>query len=109
MHGKTEFSLERAAHEFGAGTAIYMNSMFTRDFVLKAFPYWDHECFENCIDNRLTDVQLDKLRDVPEMWCATTHGKKLESAVKIAMVSLKHPNIVGVNFDDFGMASAEEE
>ena len=109
MHGKTEFSLERAAHEFGAGTAMYMNSLFNRDYVLKCFTYWDHECFENCIDNRLTDVQLDKLRDVPEMWCATTHGKKLESAVQIAMMSLKHPNIVGVNFDDFGLASAEEE
>ena len=109
MHGKTEFSLERAAREFGAGTAIYMNSMFTRDFVLKAFPYWDHECFENCIDNRLTDVQLGKLRDVPEVWCATTHGRKLESCVQIAMMSLKHPNIVGVNFDDFGHTTAEEE
>ena len=31
----------------------------------------------------LTDVQLDKLRGVPEVWCATTHGKKLESAVQI--------------------------
>ena len=109
MHGKTEFSLERAAREFGAGTAMYMNSLFNRDYVSKYFTYWDKECFENCIDNRLTDAQLDKLRDVPEMWCATTHGKKLESAVQIAMMSLKHPNIVGVNFDDFGMASAEEE
>ncbi len=109
MHGKTEFSLERAAREFGAGTAMYMNSLFNRDYILKNFTYWDHECFENCIDNRLTDVQLDKLRDMPEIWCATTHGKRLESAVQIAMMSLKHPNIVGVNFDDFGMASADEE
>ena len=109
MHGKTDFSLERVTREFGAKKAMYMNSMFNREYVLKSFPYWDRECFENCIDNRMADVQLDKLRDVPEVWCATMHGNKLESAVKIATASLKHPNIVGVNFDDFGAASAAEE
>ncbi len=109
MHGKTDFSLERATREFGAKKAMYMNSMFNREYVLKSFPYWNRECFENCIDNCMADVQLDKLRDVPEVWCATIHGNKLESAVKIAEASLKHQNIVGVNFDDFGAASAEEE
>ena len=109
MHGKTDFSLERAAREYGAGTAIYMNSMFNREYILKYFKYWDRECLENCIDNRLADVQLDKLRDVPEVWCATMHGDKLGSAVRIAQASLRHPNIVGVNFDDFGHATLEEE
>ena len=109
MMGKTDFSLERAVREFGAGQAMYMNSMFNREYVFKYFPYWDRECVENCIDNQLSDAQLDKLRDVPEVWCATTHGQKLESAVRIAEASLKHPNIVGVNFDDFGRVSAAEE
>ena len=109
MMGKTDFSLERATGEFKAKHAIYMNSMFNREYVLKHFQYWDRECFENCIDNRLSDAQLGKLRDVPEVWCATEHGHKLESAVRIAEASLRHPNIVGVNFDDFLMASAAEE
>ena len=109
MHGKTDFSLERAAREYGAGTAIYMNSMFNREYILQSFKYWDRECLENCIDNRLADVQLDKLRDVPEVWCATMHGDKLGSAVRIAQASLRHPNIVGVNFDDIGHATHEEE
>ena len=93
MMGQTDFSLERATREFGAKQAMYMNSMFNRDYVLKHFSYWGSECIENCLNNHMADVQLDKLRDVPEVWCATMHGDK----------------IVGVNFDDFGMASAEEE
>ena len=109
MIGKTEYSLERAAREFGAGAAMYMNSLFNRDYVAKHFSHWDRECLENCIDNRLSNSQLEKLRDVPEVWCAATHGRRLESAVQIAMASLRHRNIVGVNFDDFGMASAAEE
>ena len=99
--GKTEFSLERAAAELGVRKAMYMNSCFNRDYIVKEFPDWDRECFANCIDTRLCDVQLEKLRGMDEVWCATTHGKKLESAVRIAELSLRFPNIVGVNFDDF--------
>ena len=109
MSGKTEYSLERAAAEFGVGGAMYMNSLFNRDYVLKYFKDWDRECFSNCIDNRLSEAQLEKLRDVPEVWCATTHGKKLESSVRIAELSLKYPNIVGVNFDDFGIGASGGE
>ena len=109
MIGKTEFSLERAARELGAGTAMYMNSLFNRDYVAKHFPHWDRECFENCIDNRMTDAQLDRLSGVPEVWCAMTHGRKLESAVQIARMSLTHPNIAGVNFDDFGIGATSGE
>ena len=109
MIGRTDFSLERATSEFGAKRAMYMNSMFNREYVRSSFPYWPSECFENCIENRMSDAQLDKLRDVPEVWCAAMHGGKLESAIKIAEASLRHPNIVGVNFDDFCIPSAAEE
>ena len=103
--GRTEFSLERAAAEFGVKKAMYMNSCFDRDYIVKSFPDWDRECFENCIDNRLTGVQLGKLKGMDEVWCATTHGNKRESAIAIARMSLKHPNIVGVNFDDFNVSN----
>ena len=107
VFGKTDYSLERAAAEFGFSKAMYMNSCFNQEYLDKNFKYWDRECFENCVDNRLKDVQLEKLRGLDEVWCATTHGKKLESSIAIARLSLKYPNIVGVNFDDFNGANSE--
>ena len=107
VFGKTEYSLERAAAEFGFSKAVYMNSCFNQEYLDKNFEYWDRECFENCVDNRLKDVQLEKLRGLDEVWCATTHGKKLESSIAIAKLSLKYPNIVGVNFDDFNGDNSE--
>ena len=101
LFGRTEFSLERAAEVFGARKAFYMNSCFNQAYIDKYFKYWDRECFENCISNRLGDVQLEKLRGMDEVWCASTHGKQQESAIAIAKLSLKYPNIVGINFDDF--------
>ena len=101
MFGKTEFSLERAADEFGARKAFYMNSCFNREYVEGHFKYWEPDCLENCVDNRLAPIQMDKLRGMDEVWCATTHGDKLASAVAIAKLSLVYTNIVGVNFDDF--------
>ena len=101
MFGKTEFSLERAADEFGARKAFYMNSCFNREYVEGHFKYWEPDCLENCVDNRLAPIQMDKLRGMDEVWCATTHGDKLASAVAIAKLSLVYKNIVGVNFDDF--------
>ena len=101
MFGKTEFSLERAAEVFGSRKAFYMNSCFSREYVEGHFKYWEPDCLENCVDNRLAPVQMDKLRGMDEVWCATTHGDKLASAVAIAKLSLVYTNIVGVNFDDF--------
>lgn len=101
VFGKTDVSLERAAEEFGACRVMYMNSCFNKEYLDRNFDYWDPECIENCVKNRLKDVQLEKLRGMKEVWCATTNGKKLESALAIAKMSLKYPNIVGVVFDDF--------
>lgn len=107
MFGRTDFSLERAAEEFGARKAMYMNSCFNPAYVASHFDYWGAECVANCISNRLTDLQLDKLRGMDEVWCAATHGQKFESSIAIAKMSLKHPNIVGINFDDFNPNNAE--
>jgi len=101
VFGKTTVSLENAVSTFGAGKAMYMNSMFDRDYILKHFPKWDRECFENCIDTKLSERHWELMQDVPEVWCALQHGDKLGSAKRIAALSLRHPNIRGVNIDDF--------
>ncbi|HNX03866.1 MAG TPA: hypothetical protein PKI32_00095 [Opitutales bacterium] len=101
VFGKTGTSLEKAVSMFGAGKAMYMNSMFNRDYIVKNFPKWSKECFENCIDARLSDRHFEMLKGVPEIWCALEHRNRPESAKRIAGLSLKYPNIVGVNLDDF--------
>ena len=101
VFGKTDVSLETAAAGFRSGKAMYMNSMFDRDYILKHFPDWDRECLANCIDTRLSDRHWELLKDIPEVWCALQHGDKLGSARRIAELSLRHRNIRGVNLDDF--------
>jgi len=101
VFGKTDVSLERAVAMFGSGKAMYMNSMFDRDYILKWFPKWDRECFANCIDTKLSDRHWELLKDVPEVWCALQHGDKLGSAKRIAELSLRRRNIRGINIDDF--------
>lgn len=101
VFGKTDVSLERAAAMLGAGKAMYMNSMFNRDYIIKYFPKWDRECFANCIDTKLSERHWELMKDVPEVWCAVQHGDRLGSAKRIAELSLRHKNIRGINLDDF--------
>lgn len=101
VFGKTTVSLESAVSLFGAQKAMYMNSMFNRDYIIANFPKWDRECFENCIDTKLSDRHLNLLNGVSEVWCALQHGDKLGSAKRIAELSLRHRNIRGINIDDF--------
>lgn len=99
--GETDWSLERAAEFLGAKKTVYMNSMFNRDYIAKYFGSWDRSCFTNVIDGRLSEAQLAKVAASREIWCALEHNAREASADRIAKLSLAHPNIVGINLDDF--------
>lgn len=98
---KTRCSIETQTAYLGAEQVFYMNSMFNREYVEKYFPEWDSEILTNCIDNRLSDGHMSRLRNMRSVFCTLEHNNYLESAVRIAKLSLKYPNIAGVNFDDF--------
>ena len=99
--GETDWSLERAAEFLNAKKTIYMNSMFNRGYVAKHFRSWDESCFTNVIDGRLSEAQIAKVAKSREIWCALEHDARESSADRIAKLSLKHPNVVGINLDDF--------
>ena len=101
---KTRCSLETQAAYLGTERLFYMNSMFNRQYVEKYFPEWDRDILTNCIDNRLSDGHFSRLRNMRSVFCTLEHNNYLESAIRIAKLSLKYPNIVGVNFDDFNKA-----
>ncbi len=101
---KTRCSLETQAAYLGTERLFYMNSMFNRQYVEKYFPEWDREILTNCIDNRLSDGHFSRMRNMRSVFCTLEHNNYLESAIRIAKLSLKYPNIVGVNFDDFNKA-----
>ena len=99
--GETDWSLERAAEFLNTKKVVYMNSMFNRDYIAKNFPSWDAACFTNVIDGRLSEAQLAKLAKSREIWCALEHTAREASADRIAKLSLRYPNIAGINLDDF--------
>jgi len=101
IFGKTRCSLETATKYLGAGKTFYMNSMFNPDYIRKYFPETEQDCFDNCIDNRLSDAHMKLLADIPEVYCTLEHGGREKSARKIAELSLKYKNIKGINLDDF--------
>lgn len=98
---KTRCSLETQSAYLGAERTFYMNSMFSREHIEKTFPEWDPEIIDNCIDNRLSDMHLNRLKNMKEIFCTLEHDNYLESALRIAKLSLKYKNITGINFDDF--------
>lgn len=98
---KTRCSLETQTAYLGAERTFYMNSMFSREHIEKNFSVWDPEIIENCTDNRLSDMHMNRLKCMKEIYCTLEHDNYLESAIRIAKLSLKYKNIVGVHFDDF--------
>ena len=65
---KSRCSLETQAAYIGAKKAFYNNSMFSREHIEKNFASWDREILENCIDNRLTPFQMDRLKNIDEVF-----------------------------------------
>lgn len=99
---KSRCSLETQAAYIGAKKAFYNNSMFSREHIEKNFANWDREILENCIDNRLTPFQMDRLKNIDEVFCTLEHDNYLESAIRAARLSLQYKNIKGIHFDDYG-------
>ena len=100
---RTRCSLENGADDLGAERLVYMNSMFNREYVRTAFPYWSAECCSNCVDNRLSPAHLARLGRFGTVYCALEHHNQVESGLRIARLSLDHPNIAGINIDDFNI------
>ncbi len=101
IFGKTRCSLETATRYLGTGRTFYMNSMFNPEHLRKHFPHTEQECFDNCIDNRLSDTHMKLLSDIPEVYCTLEHDNYHQSALRIAELSLKYRNIKGINLDDY--------
>ncbi|MBQ7403623.1 MAG: hypothetical protein IJW05_09300 [Lentisphaeria bacterium] len=102
---KTRCSLETQTAYLGAEKTFYMNTMFSREYIEKKFKAWDPEIIGNCIENRLSDMHLQRLKSMKEIFCTLEHENYLESALRIAKASLIHKNIKGIHFDDFSRVS----
>ncbi len=105
---KTRCSLETEAAYLGAKRTFYNNSMFSREYIETNFPTWDKEILESCIDNRLSPMHMERLKNFEEVFCTLEHENYLESAIQAAKLSLQFPNITGVHFDDFGPSQGSE-
>ncbi len=98
---KSRCSLETQAAWLGVQHVNYNNSLFSKEYIENHFPQWDKEILSTCIENRLSDSHMQRLSNMKGIFCMLEHDHYLESAIRIAKLSLKYPNIVGVNFDDF--------
>ncbi|MBO4303783.1 MAG: hypothetical protein J6A21_04300 [Lentisphaeria bacterium] len=103
--GKSRCSLETQAEFLGAERCFYMNSMFSRKYVETYFKTWDPEVIANCVDERLSDAHMQRLKKMKRVFCTLEHQNYVESAVRIAKASLVCKNICGVHFDDFNSAN----
>ncbi|MFA6931201.1 MAG: hypothetical protein WCT05_12820 [Lentisphaeria bacterium] len=108
VFGKSQCSLETASAYLGVKKTFYNNSMFSVEYIQKHFPKWEPECIDNCIRNRLSDLQLQRLSALDEIFCTLEHGRYLDSARQIAQLSLRYPNIKGIHIDDFNQSSTSE-
>lgn len=98
---ETRCSLETQADYLGANNIFYMNSMFSREYIEEYFAPWDKRILENCIDNRLSSSHMQRLQKAKNIFCTLEHQNYLESAIRIAKLSLTYKNITGIHMDDF--------
>jgi len=102
VFGKTRCSLETEAEFLGVSKAFYNNSMFSREYYCERFSYMDtEEIVANCLDNRLSAQHMAYMEKIDEVFCTLEHDNYHASAIRIAELSLKFPNIKGIHFDDF--------
>ena len=106
---KSRCSLETQAAWLGVTHVNYNNSLFSEKYINEHFPTWEKDIIPNCIDNRLSDAHMQRLSGMKGVTCMLEHDNNVGSAVRIAKLSLKYPNIVGMIFDDFSSVRGRKE